>query len=75
MTAKDGLLHLHFDQKPAEPVLLSVYATSGTLVHRQWLTPDSQETAIHLPIRNSGIYAVQLTSQDTSVTGSQLVKL
>ena len=75
VTAQNGMLHLLFAQKPTEPVLLSIYATSGTLVHRQWLTPDSQETAIHLPIRNSGIYAVQLTSQDTSVTGSQLVKL
>ena len=75
MTAKDGLLHLQFHQKPAEPILLSVYATSGALVHQQRLTPDSPEMEIPLPVRSSGIYAVQLTSQDTSATGSQLVKL
>ena len=75
MTAKDGLLHLQFHQKPAKPILLSVYATSGALVHQQRLTPDSQEMAIPLPVRSSGIYAVQLTSQDKAITGSQLVKL
>ena len=75
MTAKDGLLHLQFDKKPSEPILLSIYATSGTLVHRQWLTTDSQQTTIPLPVRSSGIYAVQLTSQDKTLTGSQLVKL
>ena len=75
LTTKDGLLHLQFDKKPSEPILLSIYATSGTLVHRQWLTTDSQQTTITLPVRSSGIYAVQLTSQDKTLTGSQLVKL
>lgn len=75
VTAKDGLMHLQFDKKPSEPILLSIYATSGTLVHRQWLKPTSQEMTIPLPVRSNGIYAVQLTSQDKTLTGSQLVKL
>jgi hypothetical protein len=75
VTAKDGLMHLLFDQKTSEPILLSIYATSGTLLHRQWLTPTSQQMTIPLPVRSSGIYAIQLTSQNKAVTGSQLIKL
>ena len=74
VTAKDGLMHLQFDNKTSEPILLSIYATSGTLVHRQWLKPTSQEMTIPLPVRSNGIYAIQLTSQDKAVTGSQLVR-
>ena len=75
VTARDGLLHLQFAQKPSEPVLLSIYATSGTLLHRQWLTPTTQDVTIPLPIKPHGIYAVQLTSKDQAVTGSQLIRL
>ena len=75
VTARDGQLHLQFAQKPSEPVLLSIYATSGTLLHRQWLTPTTQDVTIPLPIKPHGIYAVQLTSKDQAVTGSQLIRL
>ena len=67
-------MHLQFDNKTSEPILLSIYATSGTLVHRQWLKPTSQQMTIPLPVRSNGIYAIQLTSQDKAVTGSQLVR-
>ena len=75
VTARDGLLHLQFAQTPSEPVLLSIYATSGTLLHRQWLTPISQQVSLPLPFKASGIYAVQLTGQGQAITGSQLIRL
>ena len=71
----DGLLHLQFAHKPTNPILLSIYATSGALLHRQSLTPTAQEMTLPLPIKAPGIYAVQLTGQDRTVTGSQLIRL
>ena len=75
LTAHDGLLHLQFSQAPSEPVLLSIYTTSGALLHRQWLTPSSRQVSLPLPVSASGIYAVQLTGKDKALTGSQLVRL
>ena len=74
VTAGDGLLHLHFAQQPTDPVLLSIYATSGALLHRQKLTPATQDMTLPLPVKTSGIYAIQLTSKDRAVTGSQLIR-
>ena len=73
--AYDGQLHLQFAHKPSEPILLSIYATSGALLHRQRLTPASKEMTLPLPIKTPGIYAVQLTGQDRTFTGSQLIRL
>ena len=73
--AYDGQLHLQFAHKPSEPILLSIYATSGALLHRQRLTPASKEMTLPLPVKTPGIYAVQLTGQDRTVTGSQLIRL
>lgn len=75
VTARDGLLHLQFAQEPTERVLLSIYATSGTLLHRQWLTPTSRDVSLSLPVTASGIYAIQLTSKDKTLIGSQLIRL
>lgn len=75
VTAQDGMLHLLFAQKPTERVLLSIYATSGALLHRQWLTNTTQNIVLPLPVKTSGIYAVQLTSKDKGITGSQLIRL
>ena len=74
VTAKDGMLHLSFAQKPTEPVMLSIYATSGALLHKQQLTPDSNDITLPLPVKTSGIYAVQLTSKEQAVSGSQLIR-
>lgn len=75
VSAHDGLLHLQFAQKPKSPILLSIYATSGALLHRQQLTPDTHHLTLPLPVNTPGIYAVQLTGQDRTVTGSQLIRL
>lgn len=71
---RNGQLQLQFAQKPSAPILLSVYATSGALLHRQWFTPTAIEMTLPLPIKSNGIYAVQLTGKDQTVTGSQLVR-
>ena len=74
IAARNGQLHLLFAKKPSEPILLSIYATSGALLHRQWFIPTAQEMTLPMPIKSNGIYAVQLTGKDQTVTGSQLVR-
>jgi subtilisin family serine protease len=75
VTARDGLLHLQFAQRPSEPVMLSMYSVQGTLLYRQWLTPTSRDVSLPLPVSASGIYAIQLTVKDKALTGSQLIRL
>ena len=70
---RDGQLNLLFAQKPSEPVLLSIYATSGALLYHQQVTPMTHDITIPLPIHTPGIYAVQLTGK--GLTGSQLIRL
>ena len=74
ITIQNGQLHLLFAQQPAEPILLSIYATSGTLLYRQKLTNVTQDMTLPLPVKSHGIYAVQLTGNDKTITGSQLVR-
>ena len=74
ITAQNGQLHLLFAQQPVEPILLSIYATSGTLLYRQKLTNVTQDMTLPLPVKSHGIYAVQLTGNDKTITGSQLVR-
>ena len=73
--AADGQLHLCFDARPAEPVTVSVYAADGGLRHQRVLTPADRELTVALPPLPGGVYAVQLTSNEKGVTGSQLVRL
>ena len=74
IAARNGQLHLLFAKQPSGPILLSIYATSGALLHRQWFTPTAQEMTLPMPIKSNGIYAVQLTGKDQTVTGSQLIR-
>lgn len=73
VTAKDGMLHLLFDQKPSESILLTIYATSGALLYQQRIAPTTLNVTLPLPLHTPGIYAVQLTGRD--LTGSQLIRL
>ena len=73
ISIRDGQLRLLFAQQPSEPILLSLYATSGALVHRQLISTSAQEMTISLPVTSSGVYAVQLTGK--GITGSQLIRM
>jgi len=73
--AEDGWLHLCFDQQPAEPVTISIYSAAGSLLHHQQVVVTSPEHSIRLPLMASGIYAVQLSSKDKDITGSQLIRM
>ncbi len=71
----DGQLHIRFAARPQQPVTVSVYSTGGTLQYTTRLTPSSADILLSIPRMAAGIYAVQLTSSNARVTGSQLVRL
>jgi hypothetical protein len=69
-----GQLHLQFTEIPRLPVTVSVYSTSGVLLWKQQIQPTQTDTMMPLPMLSSGIYAIQLTSAERGVTGSQLIR-
>ena len=72
---KGQQLYLRFAEQPRHPVTVSIYTVSGTLVSQTQLSSPKKETIMPLTQLASGIYAIQLTSADPLVTGSQLVRL
>ena len=75
MSCREGMLHLTFSHQPSAPISIGIYAIDGTLLHQQTLHPTSSEMAIPMPTRTAGVYAIQLTSNDKRIAGSQLVRM
>ena len=75
ISSNNGMLHLVFNHQPSSPVNISIYSVGGSLLHQATLQPTSVEMSIPMPTNVAGIYAVQLTSNDKSITGSQLVRM
>ena len=70
----DGGIRLSFDQAPAQPFTVRVYAVSGQLLGEQVVRPTAS-TEYLLPLSNSsGIYVVQVNSPEQGVTGSELIR-
>lgn len=74
ITVSGGQLRLLFTETPRLPVTVSVFSTSGVLLWKQQIQPTQTDTMVPLPTLSSGIYAIQLTSAEQSVTGSQLIR-
>lgn len=74
ISVSGGQLRLQFAETPRLPVTVSVYSTSGVLLWRQQLQPAQTDTMMPLPVLSGGIYAIQLTSLEQGVTGSQLIR-
>lgn len=73
--AKDGSLYLHFSEPISQPVYVTIFTIGGTQQYKTQLTTGQVDVRIPLSTWASGIYAVQLTSKERSVTGSQLIRL
>lgn len=74
MGCRAGMLHLVFSHQPSAPVSISIYSVDGTLLGQHTLQPTTEELSIPMPTTAPGIYAIQLTSRDKRITGSQLVR-
>ena len=70
---KDGQLVLRFAEATRQPVTVTVYSVGGSRMQQMTVAAGVSEKAIPLTLA-SGIYAVQLTSSERGVTGSQLVR-
>ena len=68
-------LYLYFAEQPHHPVTVSIYTVAGTMVSQIQFSSPQKETIMPLTQLASGIYAIQVTSADPLVTGSQLVRL
>lgn len=71
----NGQVRLLFGKTPQHPVVVRVYSLSGTLLQQCRLTATSAEAVVAMPQGAQGVYVVQTESADSSLTGSQLVRL
>ena len=70
----EGGVRLLFGKAPAKPFSVRIYALSGQLVGEHTMQANGA-TQYDLPLAQpSGIYAVQINSPETGVTGSELIR-
>lgn len=72
--AADGQLTIAFDQPLAHDTKVTVFATSGVKVLSSDITKGISQTTVALGHLPHGVYAVQITSADSAVRGSTLVR-
>ena len=72
--AADGQLTIAFDQPLAYDAKVTVFATSGVKVLSSDITKGISQTTVALGRLPHGVYAVQITSADSAVRGSTLVR-
>jgi subtilisin family serine protease len=70
---EDRLLKIHFDKSAESSGLLHIYTISGQKVKSLPISKDCQQ--IDLSNLNTGIYAVQISTNNKSTTGSTLIRL
>ena len=75
VSADDNNLFLTFATVPTSPVRVSIYSVGGQQLVQYELTPASTVATLPLPKLPAGIYAVQLTSREQQMTGSQLIRI
>ena len=75
VSADDNNLFLTFTTVPTSPVRVSIYSVGGQQLVQHELTPASTVATLPLPKLPAGIYAVQLTSREQQMTGSQLIRI
>ena len=69
------LLRLGFAQPSTAPVQLRIYSTAGTLLLAEQLPSGQMSSEISISSLPAGVYAVQLTSSDSQVNGSTLIRI
>jgi subtilisin family serine protease len=75
MRIADGRLTMQFSSAPSHPISVSVYSVAGCRLQQWHLPAGSTDVSVELPRLPGGIYAIQLTSRDSRITGSQLVRI
>ena len=70
-----SLLRLGFAQPSAAPVQLRIYSTAGSLLLAEQLSSGQMSSEVNVTSLPAGVYAVQLTSSDSQVNGSTLIRI
>ena len=70
----DGGIRLSFDKAPQKPFTVRIYSLAGQLIDEHALQPSAM-TDYLIPAANiTGIYAVQVNSTESGVTGSEVIR-
>jgi hypothetical protein len=72
--SEDGRLCLGFPHPYAKPVMVRVFATSGTEVMSTQVLPEGGMAAVDLGTLPRGVYAIQVCASDQALTGSTLIR-
>ncbi len=73
--AAAGQVRLSFSQVPTKPLSVTVYSVSGARLCHQTLSPNGSTTyTLSVPQANSGAYIVQVTSPESALTGSDIIR-
>ncbi|MBQ7422044.1 MAG: S8 family peptidase [Prevotella sp.] len=68
------VLQLRMDSPSAHPFTLLLYSVAGQLILQQAMPAGQTDYSVSLSGLSRGVYAVQLNSRDTSITGSTLIR-
>ncbi len=73
--AASGQVRLSFNQAPIKTLSVTVYSVSGTRLCQQTISPTGATTyTVTVPQAKSGAYIVQVNSQETGLTGSEIIR-
>ncbi len=68
-------VRLTFNQAPTKPLSVTVYSVSGTRICQQTVSPTGATSyIIAVPQAKSGAHIVQVNSQETGLTGSEVIR-
>ena len=70
----EGLLRLFFPHEGVEPFSVRVFSTSGTQLMSAKVQPSGGSASLDLSHLPHGVYAIQVSAFDPSLTGSTLIR-
>ncbi len=73
--AAAGQVQLSFSQVPTKPLSVTVYSVSGAKLCQQTVSPTGSTTyTLSVPQAHCGAYIVQVTSPESALTGSDIIR-
>ncbi len=70
----EGLLRFFFPHEGVEPFSVRVFSTSGTQLMSAKVQPSGGSASLDLSHLPHGVYAIQVSASDPSLTGSTLIR-
>ena len=70
-----SLLHLCFNRPLSASARVYIYNVSGNMLYEDRVAAGTESTEVGMATFPAGVYAVQITSTDSAVCGSTLVRI